>query len=138
MSKYKGFSKRELIEVYTRMFMSRTLDNKQLILLKQGKGFFHIGASGVLYGLVSFMFFSGVFSKNTQLLAFALLITFLYGSMVWGIFPETVKEGVSWEAHLSGSIIGFILSIIFPSKSPVSVLKPNFISAMYTFFSFAK
>ena len=46
MLKYKGFSKKELIDVYTKMFLSRTLDDKQLKLLKQGKGFFHIGATG--------------------------------------------------------------------------------------------
>ena len=46
MSKFKGFSKRELIEIYEKMYLSRMLDNQQLILLKQGKGFFHIGASG--------------------------------------------------------------------------------------------
>ena len=64
------------------------------------------------------MFFSGMFRKNTQLLAFSLLITFLYGSMVWGIFPETVKKGVSWEAHLSGALVGFMVSIIFIRKGP--------------------
>ena len=83
-----------------------------------GREVFHIGASGVIYGLASFMFFSGIFRRNTQLLAFSLLITFLYGSMVWGIFPETVKKGVSWEGHLSGAIVGFILSIILLKKGP--------------------
>lgn len=83
-----------------------------------GREVYHIGASGVVYGLAAFMFFSGVFRRNIQLLSFSLLITFLYGSMVWGIFPETVKPGVSWEAHLSGAIIGFILSIIFIKKGP--------------------
>ena len=48
-----------------------------------GREVYHIGASGVVYGLASFMFFSGLFRKNTQLLAFSLLITFLYGSMVF-------------------------------------------------------
>ena len=89
-----------------------------IILWFIGREVFHIGASGVVYGLASFMFFSGIFRRNTQLLAFSLLITFLYGSMVWGIFPETVKKGVSWEAHLSGAIIGLILSIIFIKKGP--------------------
>lgn len=89
-----------------------------LLLWCIGREVYHIGASGVVYGLASFMFFSGVFRKNTQLLAFSLLITFLYGSMVWGIFPETVKKGVSWEGHLSGAIIGFILSIVFIRKGP--------------------
>jgi membrane associated rhomboid family serine protease len=89
-----------------------------LLLWFIGREVYHIGASGVIYGLASFMFFSGVFRKNTQLLAFSLLITFLYGSMVWGIFPETVKKGVSWEAHLSGAVIGFICSIIFIKQGP--------------------
>ncbi|MBI65172.1 MAG: tungsten formylmethanofuran dehydrogenase [Candidatus Marinimicrobia bacterium] len=46
MKKYKNHSKSELLEIYRLMFLSRKLDEKQLILLKQGKGFFHIGASG--------------------------------------------------------------------------------------------
>ena len=46
MPKYKGFSKKELSDIYSSMYLSRRLDDKQLILLKQGKGFFHIGASG--------------------------------------------------------------------------------------------
>jgi len=46
MSKYKGFSKKELLDIYSKMYLSRALDKKQLILLKQGKGFFHIGAAG--------------------------------------------------------------------------------------------
>ena len=83
-----------------------------------GRENFHIGASGIIYGLASFMFFSGVFRRNTQLLSFSLLITFLYGGMVWGIFPETVKPNVSWEGHLSGAIIGFISSIIYLKKGP--------------------
>lgn len=89
-----------------------------IILWFIGREVFHIGASGVVYGLASFMFFSGILRRNTQLLAFSLLITFLYGSMVWGIFPETVKKGVSWEAHLSGAIIGLILAIILLKKGP--------------------
>ena len=89
-----------------------------IILWIIGREVFHIGASGIVYGLASFMFFSGVFRRNTQLLAFSLLITFLYGSMGWGIFPETVKKGVSWEAHLSGAIVGLILSIILIKKGP--------------------
>ena len=44
--KYKGFSKKELKKVYSLIYSSRKLDEKQLVLLKQGKGFFHIGASG--------------------------------------------------------------------------------------------
>ena len=44
--KFKGFTKKQLLEIYQQMALSRYLDDKQLILLKQGKGFFHIGGSG--------------------------------------------------------------------------------------------
>ncbi len=44
--KYQGHTKKELLEIYRLMSLSRKLDEKQLILLKQGKGYFHIGASG--------------------------------------------------------------------------------------------
>ncbi|MEE2858169.1 MAG: dehydrogenase E1 component subunit alpha/beta [Candidatus Neomarinimicrobiota bacterium] len=44
--KHKGFSKKELLNVFSNMVISRYLDEKQLILLKQGKGYFHIGGSG--------------------------------------------------------------------------------------------
>ena len=89
-----------------------------LLLFIIGRELYHIGASGIIYGLASFLFFSGIIRKNIQLLSFSLLIVFLYGSMIWGIFPETVKSGVSWEGHLSGSIIGLILSIILKKIGP--------------------
>ena len=44
--KYRGFSKKEILNIYYKMSLSRKLDDKQLVLLKQGKGYFHIGASG--------------------------------------------------------------------------------------------
>lgn len=71
----------------------------------------HIGASGVIYMLVSFIFFKGIFAKHYQLIALSLIIVFLYGSMIWYIFP--IKDGVSWEGHLGGLITGFIFSIVF-------------------------
>ena len=89
-----------------------------LLLFIIGREVYHIGASGIIYGLASFLFFSGIIRNNIQLLSFSLLIVFLYGSMVWGIFPETVKPGVSWEGHLSGSIIGLIFSILLKNIGP--------------------
>jgi membrane associated rhomboid family serine protease len=71
----------------------------------------HIGASGLIYVLVSFIFFKGVFAKHYRLIALSLLMVFLYGSMIWYVFP--VKEGMSWEGHLGGLITGIIFSLIF-------------------------
>jgi len=72
---------------------------------------YHIGASGVIYLLFSFIFFSGVIRKNYRLVAISLGVVFLYGSMIWYVFP--VKKGISWEGHLSGFVVGFIFAIIF-------------------------
>lgn len=71
----------------------------------------HIGASGLIYVLVSFIFFKGIFAKHFRLVALSLMIVFLYGSMIWYVLP--VKEGMSWEGHLGGFITGFVFAVIF-------------------------
>lgn len=79
----------------------------------------HIGASGVIYGLSSFLFFSGLIRKNTQLAALALVVAFLYGSMIWGLFPDFFpKENISWEGHLGGFISGIILAFYYRKSGP--------------------
>ncbi|SNR64560.1 rhomboid family intramembrane serine protease [Lutibacter flavus] len=76
----------------------------------------HIGASGIVYLLVSFVFFSGIFRKYYRLTALSLIVVFLYGGMVWYIFPT--EERISWEGHLSGFLVGFIFSFIFRKMGP--------------------
>jgi len=58
-----------------------------------GRPAFHIGASGLIYVLVSFTFFKGIFAKHYRLIALSLLVVFLYGSMIWYTMP--IKEGMS-------------------------------------------
>jgi len=77
---------------------------------------FHIGASGVVYMLVSFIFFSGVFRKYYRLIALSLVVVFLYGSMIWYIFP--IEERISWEGHLSGFLVGFLFAFFFRKLGP--------------------
>ncbi len=77
---------------------------------------YHIGASGVVYFLVSFIFFSGVFRKYYRLAAVSLIVVFLYGSTVWYIFP--IEEQISWEGHLSGFLVGFVFAFIFRKTGP--------------------
>ncbi|WP_299160760.1 rhomboid family intramembrane serine protease [uncultured Tenacibaculum sp.] len=78
---------------------------------------YHIGASGIVYLLFSFIFFSGIIKKHYRLVAVSLITIFLYGSMVWYVFP--IKEGMSWEGHLSGLIFGFIFSVFYRKKGIV-------------------
>lgn len=82
----------------------------------------HIGASGLIYGFVCFLFFSGLLRKDTRLLAVSLLVTFLYGSMVWGILP--VDQSISWESHLFGSVAGIFSAIYIRKEGPQRV-KPQ-------------
>lgn len=84
-----------------------------------GRDSWHIGASGVIYGLSSFLFFSGVIRKNTQLSALALIVAFLYGSTIWGIFPDFFpEENISWEGHLGGFVAGIILAFYYKKQGP--------------------
>lgn len=76
----------------------------------------HIGASGIVYLLVSFVFFSGIFRKYYRLTALSLIVVFLYGGMVWYIFPT--EDRISWEGHLSGFLVGFVFSFIFRKMGP--------------------
>lgn len=80
---------------------------------------YHIGASGVVYMLVSFIFFSGILRKYYRLIALSLAVVFLYGSMIWYIFP--VEERISWEGHLSGFLVGFIFAVLFRKLGPQPV-----------------
>lgn len=77
---------------------------------------YHIGASGIIYGFVSFLFFSGIFRRDNRSIALALVIIFLYGGLIWGVLP--VEQGVSWESHLFGAIVGIIAAFIFRKVDP--------------------
>ena len=81
-----------------------------------GRESFHIGASGLIYAMASFLFFSGILRKNSQLSAVALLVIFIYGGLFWGLFP--IDKNVSWEGHLTGFIAGILVSFIFRKDGP--------------------
>lgn len=81
-----------------------------------GRPSFHIGASGLIYVLASFIFFKGIITKHFRLVALSLIVVFIYGSLLWYIFP--VKEGISWEGHLGGFLTGLIFALVFDAKVP--------------------
>ncbi len=78
-----------------------------------------IGASGLVYALAFFLFFSGVFRKDKTLLVISLLVVLYYGSLIWGVFPEELfskldePSKISWQAHLAGAVIGIILAFSY-------------------------
>jgi membrane associated rhomboid family serine protease len=81
-----------------------------------GRESFHIGASGIVYGLASYIFFIGVLRTDVRSLALSMLTVFFYGGMVWGVLP--IREGISWEGHLGGAVMGVILAIYDKDKDP--------------------
>ena len=74
-------------------------------------GTVHIGASGVVYGLFSYLLVSGVIRLDRRAIAAALLVSFLYGTMVWGVLP--IEPGTSWQTHLAAAIIGAVMAVAF-------------------------
>ena len=81
-----------------------------------GRETYHIGASGLVYGFASFIFFSGIFRREKASMVLSLLVVFLYGSMVWGIFP--IQPQISWESHLLGGLAGLIVAFYFRKEGP--------------------
>ncbi|WP_374174063.1 rhomboid family intramembrane serine protease [Flavobacterium tructae] len=95
-----------------------------------GRENFHIGASGLIYVLVSFIFFKGIQTGYYRLVALSLSVILLYGGMIWYVFPE-VDKTISWEGHLAGFITGFVMSLLYKTPEYVKPIvyewqKPDF------------
>lgn len=86
-----------------------------------------IGASGIVYVLAFFLFFSGIFRWNLKLMAISLVVAFYYGSLVWGVVPEELFSNlsepsrISWQSHLSGAVVGTILAYMFRKSGDKNV-----------------
>lgn len=76
----------------------------------------HLGASGLVYGLAGFLFLSGVLRRHAPLMVISLLVVFLYGSMVWGVLP--IQPDISWEGHLCGGVTGFVFALYYRKQGP--------------------
>ena len=74
-----------------------------------GRDSVHLGASGLVYGLVSYVFVAGLLRRDRRAIAASLLVVLMYGSLAWGVLP--IQPGVSWETHLSAAVIGVLLAL---------------------------
>lgn len=81
---------------------------------------YHIGASGLIYGLAAFLFLSGLIRKDVRLASISFLVVFLYGSLVWGVLP--IFPHISWEYHLYGGLSGFIAALIYRNEGPKRIV----------------
>jgi len=86
-----------------------------------GRPSLHFGASGLIYGLLAYVFVSGILRNDMRSVSVSLLVGFLYGSMVWGVLP--IRPQMSWEMHLSGAMIGVVLAFAFRKWDRVPVIR---------------
>ena len=83
------------------------------------RGGVHIGASALIYGLAFFLMLSGFLRRNRSLVIVSFLVIFLYGSLIWGIYPKyAIDNNISWEGHLAGFIMGIALAIVYRHEGP--------------------
>lgn len=91
-----------------------------------GRDNYHIGASGLIYVLFSFVFFKGIQTKYNRLVALSLAVIVVYGGLVWYVFPSpeiTGNKSISWEGHLGGLLTGFFLSLVYKTPEYNKVIK---------------
>jgi len=75
---------------------------------------YHIGASGLIYAFGAFLVTSGILKRDKRLMALSFIVIFIYGSMIWGVFPN--KPQISWESHLLGMFSGIVLSFYYRNE----------------------
>jgi len=79
----------------------------------------HIGASGVVYALATFHFTGGLLRREPRMMAFSMLVAFLYGGLVWGISPDFFPgKNISWQSHLLGGLAGILIAFAYRSEGP--------------------
>jgi membrane associated rhomboid family serine protease len=74
-----------------------------------GRGSVHLGASGLIYGLVSYIFVAGLLRRDRRAIAASLIVAFMYGSLTLGLLP--LPPEISWETHLAAALIGALLAV---------------------------
>ena len=78
-------------------------------------GTVHIGASGVIFGLIGFLLFLGIFRRDWKALGAALVVLFLYGGALLTIL--VVMPGVSWSGHACGLGAGVLAAWLIRKKN---------------------
>lgn len=76
---------------------------------------FHIGASGLVYGIAAFLIVNGFLRKDFISLSISIVVLFAYGGIFYGILPYDYR--ISWESHLAGALVGIFSAVSLNKKS---------------------
>ena len=79
---------------------------------------FHIGASGLIYGIAFFLMTFGLFRKDFSSLLISVVVAFFYGGIIYGVFPN--QPGISWESHFFGALMGIVSASFYSKRRRVS------------------
>ncbi|MCC7547432.1 MAG: rhomboid family intramembrane serine protease [Burkholderiales bacterium] len=77
---------------------------------------YHVGASGLTFGAMFFVFAIGVLRRDRRAIALAMIVFFMYGGMVWGVLPGDPQ--ISFESHLAGALTGVTLAVLLRDADP--------------------
>ena len=92
-----------------------------------GRQAYHVGASGLVYGLAGFLLFNGFLRHNRSAMAVSLAVLFLYSGLFYGLFPN--EERVSWEGHVAGLVAGLLAAVLYGEgnnpKAETAALAPG-------------
>jgi len=86
-----------------------------------GRPSLHVGASGLIYGLLAFVFVSGLLRRDMRSVSVSLLVGFLYGSLIWGVLP--IRPHMSWEMHLAGAVMGCLLAVLYRKRDRIPLVR---------------
>ena len=94
-----------------------------------GPGTSHIGASGLIYGWLTYLIVRGIFNRSLIQFITGLVLGFAYSGLIWGVLP--IYEGVSWQGHLFGAIGGVVAGMVITSDDPIRSVRPTSQAARY-------
>lgn len=80
-----------------------------------GRPSIHIGISGVIYAFAAFILFAGFYKRKFFSIALSIFVIVVYGGLIWGLLPN--KFYISYEAHIAGAIVGFLLARFYYKKN---------------------
>ncbi len=65
-----------------------------------------LGASGVVFGWLTYLLVRGLYSRSPGQVATGVVLFVVYGGLLWGVLPS--DAGVSWQAHAGGALGGLL------------------------------
>lgn len=83
-----------------------------------------VGASGVIFGWLTFLLIRGFFNRQIWQIVIGLVLLLIYGSVLWGMLPWAVGGTVSWQGHLFGAIGGVLAAWYLAARDRKKAAQP--------------